>query len=50
MLLLPQPFGPTIAVTFESNVNTVRSGNDLNPHNSIRLIRMKNAPSRGERS
>src|SRR5580692_11338714 len=38
MLDLPQPFGPTMAMTSWSKVTTVRSTNDLNPTISRRLI------------
>ena len=31
ILLLPEPFGPTTAVMPFPNVNSVLSGNDLNP-------------------
>ena len=34
MLLLPQPFGPTIAVVPSSKISSVRSQKDLNPTRS----------------
>src|SRR6185503_7388146 len=44
MFDLPQPFGPTIAVTPGGSSRTVRSMNDLKPFSSICLIRIR-APS-----
>src|SRR5882724_8653494 len=40
MLDLPQPFGPTMAVTPRGSSRTVRSMNDLKPFSSICLIRI----------
>src|SRR5262245_37964124 len=39
-LLLPQPLGPTIAVTPSSKASSARSENDLNPDISRRSRRM----------
>jgi hypothetical protein len=44
MFDLPQPFGPTIAVTPGSKFSSVLLANDLNP-NSSRLLKCKLAPS-----
>ena len=41
MFDLPQPLGPTTAVTGSRKFRTVRSQNDLNPMISMRLIRMR---------
>src|SRR5438876_638070 len=48
MFDLPQPFGPTMAVTPAGSSSTVRSMNDLNPVSSICLIRIlpSSAPMR----
>src|SRR5438132_12324980 len=41
MFDLPQPFGPTMAVTPSGSSRTVRSRNDLKPFSSIRLMRIQ---------
>jgi hypothetical protein len=45
MLLLPEPFGPTITLTPGENSRLTRSGNDLNPFIVIDLRYMPKAPS-----
>ena len=44
MFDLPQPFGPTIALTSWSMWTTVRSTNDLKPQTSTFLIFIERAP------
>ena len=48
-LLLPQPFGPTIAVTPRSNASSERSENDLKPLISRRSRRMYTPRRRARR-
>jgi hypothetical protein len=43
MLLLPEPFGPTMTLTPGENSRLTRSGNDLNPFIVIDLRYIKAA-------